>query len=82
MARQKALLDHLTYEMKENSLPYFNLKNIQHCSRGKTKFRKPNNPRLVKIKRRVQNFKKFGKQRLQLQQVVISSEIEIAHMLL
>ena len=34
---------------------------IQIYSRGKTDFRNPNNPRLDKIERRVQNFRKFGK---------------------
>ena len=33
----------------------------QIYSRGKIEFRKPNNPRLDKIERRVQNFRKFGK---------------------
>ena len=34
---------------------------IQICSRGKTEFRNPNNLRLDKIERRVQNFRKFWK---------------------
>ena len=30
LARKKAVLDHLTSEMKENNLPHFNLKKISN----------------------------------------------------
>ena len=55
------VLDYSNLETKEKKFTLLQLQKIQIYSRGKTEFKKPNNPRLDKIDRRVQNLKILGK---------------------
>ena len=61
LARQKVSFRSFNFRNEGKQLTSIQPQKIQICSRGKIEFKNPNNPRQNKIKRRVQNFKKFGK---------------------
>ena len=75
MARQKSSFRSFNFRNEGEQFTSLKPQKIQHCRKGKIEFRKPNNPRLDKIERRVQNFRKFGKKVAAATQSLMESQL-------